>query len=109
MTTLWRLIVDPIRGAIPLWKVALLYSIVGGGVLSVAMQLAGPTDPVALRVFGLVALSYAAYVTLAAFRCAGNGVPPRLARFVRIAAALSLFMLPLFAYLIVTGRVTFAT
>jgi hypothetical protein len=108
MTTLWRLVADPIRGATPFWKVAVFYSILGGGVLSVAMQLAGPKEPAALRIFGLVGLSYAGYVTVAAFRCAANGVPPVLARFVRTAAAFSLVMLPFFAYLIVTGRVTFA-
>jgi len=109
MSTLWRVVTDPIRGVTPLWKVAVLYSIVGGGIFSLAMQIAAPTNPSALRAFGLVALAYGAYVTLAAFRCAGNCGSRELALVIRIAAGLSLLMLPFLAYLMLTGRVTFAT
>jgi hypothetical protein len=109
MGTLWRFIADPIRGVTPLWKVAVFYSIAGGGILSVAMQIAELADPVALRLLGLLALGYAAYVTVAIFRCAGNSRAPQLASVIRIAAGLSLIMLPFLTYLIVTGRVTFAT
>jgi hypothetical protein len=109
MSTLWRVIADPIRGITPLWKVAVLYSIVGGGILSVAMQVAAAASPAALRVFGFVALVYGAYVALAVFRCARNCGSRELALVVRIAAGLSLLMLPFLTYLIFTGRVAFAT
>ena len=109
MSTLWRAIADPIRGVTPLWKVAVLYSIVGGGILGVAMQIAAPAGPAALRIFVLVALAYSAYVTIAIFRCAGNCGSPELARVIRIAAGLSLLMLPFLAFLIFTGRVTVST
>ena len=109
MSTLWRIIVDPIRGVTPLWKVAVLYSIVGGGILSIAAQIAAPMNPAVLRTFGLVALAYGAYVALAVFRCAGNCGSRELALFIRIAAALSLLMVPFLVYFVVTGRVTLAT
>ena len=107
MSTLWRAIADPLRGVTPLWKVAVLYSMVGGGILGVAMKIAAPAGPAALRSFGLVALAYSAYVTIAVFRCAGNGLSPEWAQVIRIAAGISLLMLPLLAFLLFTGRVTF--
>jgi hypothetical protein len=108
MSTLWRFMSDPIRGVTPLWKVAVLYSIVGGALLSVAAQTVGLRDPGAPRVFGLVALGYGLYVTFAVFRCAGNGPPRELALIIRIAAGISLLVLPFLAFLILTGRVSFA-
>jgi hypothetical protein len=109
MSTLWRFIADPIRGVTPLWKVAVFYSIAGGGIFSVAMQIAAFADPAAVRLIGFLGLAFSAYVTVAVFRCAGNSRVPQLAPIIRIAAALSLIMLPFMAYFIVTGRVTFAT
>jgi hypothetical protein len=108
MTTLWRVIADPIRGVTPLWKVAVLYSIVGGGILSIAIRIAATAGDAALRTFGLVAFAYSAYITVAIYRCAGSCGSPRLAWIIRIAAALSLLSLPFLAYLFLTGRVTFA-
>jgi hypothetical protein len=109
MSVLWRVFADPIRGVTPLWKVAVLYSIVGGGLLSVIFQMAAPASPTETRTVEFVALVYAAYVTVGVFRCATNGVPAELARLIRIAAVLSLLMLPLLAYLILHDRVRLAT
>lgn len=109
MSTLWRVIADPIRGVTPFWRVVVLYSVVGGGVLALVLRALSPTSAGAVRLFGLFALLYSAYVTLAIYRCAGSCGSAPLARLVRIGAVLSLLMLPIIGYLIVTDHVAFAT
>jgi hypothetical protein len=109
MSSVLRIITDPLRGVTPLWKVAVLYSIVGGGILGLFIQIAMPAEPSASRIYGLVSLMFGAYITIATYRCAANCGSPELARLVRLCAGLSLALLPFMAYLLVTGRTAFGT
>ena len=104
-----QICLDPLRGTTPLWKVAILYSVVGGGVLELVGLLIAPVGPIATRAFALVALAYGAYVTLASYRCAGNCPWPQLSRLVRLCCLVSLIAVPFIAYLILTGGVALAT
>jgi hypothetical protein len=100
---------NPARGVTPLWKVALLYSIVGGAALGTAAAVVAPTSDGGKRTLALVALAYGTYVTVAAYRCAPNCPWPAVSRLVRLCAALSLFAAPVILYLIIIGKVAIAT
>ena len=100
---------NPLRGLTPLWKVALLYSIVGGAVGQVVAIIVAPTSDGGRRALALAALAYGTYVTVATYRCAMNCPWPILGRIVRLCAALSLLIVPFMVYLIFSGGVVFAT
>ena len=107
MNVLWRAIADPIRGTTPFWKVAVLYSIVGGGILGAVFSMVTPTGSAAKRIAGLAALIYGAYVIVGIHRCAHSCGSAELARIIRVAAGMSLLMVPVLAYLVLTDRVVF--
>ena len=100
---------NPVRGLTPLWKVALLYSIVGGALFQVVVLVTAPTSDGGRRALALVALAYGTYVTVATYRCAMNCPWPTFGRLVRLCAALSLLLVPFMAYLILRGGVVLAT
>jgi hypothetical protein len=100
---------NPLRGSTPLWKIALLYSIVGGAVFQVIAMIVAPAPGGGRQVLALAALAYGTYVTVATYRCALNCPWPTLGRFVRLCAALSLLVVPFVAYLIFSGGAAFAT
>jgi len=99
---------DPLRGETTLWKVAWLYSFVGGGILQIVALLMVKAGA-SIQVTALVCLGYGSYVTVAVYRCAGNCPWPFFGRLVRLCALISLLIVPFAAYLILTGAVTFAT
>ena len=108
MNTLWRIIADPIRGTTALWKVA-IYSMVIGGVLSALTSRLTQGGGAVLLAFNLLALGLSTYTVVAAYRCAKNCGSPEFARIVRLAAIISLLMLPFFAYMLLSGRTAIAT
>ncbi len=100
---------NPVRGLTPLWKIALLYGILGGAVFQVIALIVAPTSEGGSRVFALLALAYGTYVTVATYRCAMNCPWPTFGRLVRAGAAVSLVLVPMAAYLIFSGAMVFAT
>jgi hypothetical protein len=106
--TVSQFVTDPLRGATTLWRVAWLYSFVGGAVLEViALFLVKAGTPT--QVVAFIGLGYGTYVTFAAYRCAGNCPWPTFSRLIRLCTLVSLAGVPFFAYLILTDAVTVAT
>jgi hypothetical protein len=97
-----RVIIDPLRGNTLLWKVYWIY----GTVIAVTcnlLLLAIPPDTVAVRVYMLACLVVATYWAVSIWRCALNCQSRALGYFVRAAAAVSLLVVPVAAYVILTG------
>jgi RsiW-degrading membrane proteinase PrsW (M82 family) len=100
-----QFILDPLHGATSLWRVAWLYSFVGGAVLQIIVFLLVKAGG-SVQAISLACLGYGAYVTFAAYRCDGNCPWPTLARLVRFCALISLLVVLFAAYLILTGAIT---
>jgi hypothetical protein len=91
-----------------LWRVAWLYSFVGGAVLQIIALLLVKAGG-SVQVISLACLAYGSYATFAAYRCAGNCPWPTFGRLVRFCALISLLFVPFAAYLIIAGDVTMPT
>jgi hypothetical protein len=100
-----QFILDPLRGVTRLWKVAWLYSLVGGAVLQIA-SLSFVKAGGSVVVISLVCLAYGTYVTFGFYRCAGNCPWPTFGRLVRFCSLISLIAVPFFAYLILADNVS---
>jgi len=103
------LALNPIRGVTPLWKVAVLYSMVGGAIIAVAAMIIAPTTLSGARAVAFVGLLYGTYVVIAAYRCATNCPWPVLARLIRLCAVVSLMLVPFAAYELLFGEIVVAT
>src|ERR1700688_3622821 len=91
-----QFITDPLNGKTTLWRVAWLYSFIGGAVLQIAavsIVEAGASRELVL----LAGLVYGTFVTFAAYRCAVNCPWPILARLVRLCSLFSLLVVVPFA------------
>src|SRR5260370_4689230 len=100
-----KVILEPLRGATTLWRVAWLYSFMGGAVLQILAILVVKAGA-SVQMVALACLTYGSYVTFAAYRCARNCPWPSLGRLVRFAALISLLLVPFVAFRIVAGGVT---
>jgi hypothetical protein len=100
VVTASQFFLDPLLGVTTLWKVAWLYSFVGGAVLQIIAIFVIKADA-SIEVTSLVCVAYGSYVTLALYRCASNCPWPFLGRLVRLCALISLIIVvPFAAYLI---------
>jgi hypothetical protein len=61
-----------------------------------------------MRSYTIFGLLFSVYVTIATYQCAGNCGSKSLAQFVRISAVISLVLLPVLAYLELTGALDLA-
>lgn len=93
----------PIRGTTSLWRLTWLYGIVGSAVLEIAGVLVAGSNEQAQRLMLLVGLGYGIYLTIATYRCAANSRWPRLAPLIRGVAVISLLLMPLMAYVVLSG------
>ncbi len=104
---IWTAIRDPLQGKTSLSKVVWLYGL-GGSLLVSALGLLLPDSEFARRSYVVFGLLFSVYVTVATYLCAGNCRSKALARFVRFCAVLSLVLLPVLAYLDLTGALDLA-
>jgi hypothetical protein len=106
--SLWTAIQDPLRGKTSLAKVFWLYGLLGSVLVSVIGLAFDSSNVFAMRVYTIFGLLFSVYVTIATYQCAGNCGSKSLAQFVRISAVISLVLLPVLAYLELTGALDLA-
>ena len=106
--SLWTAVQDPLRGKTSLTKVFWLYGVLGSILVSAIGLVIEPSNVFAMRVYTLFGLLFSVYVTIATYQCAGNCGSKSLAQFVRISAVISLVLLPVLAYLELTGALDLA-
>jgi hypothetical protein len=98
-----RWIMDPLRGKTSLGRVIGWYGIVGSLVYSAFGLLIDVESDRAMRAYTVGGLIYTVYVTIATYRCAASLRSSFGRNFVRVSALLSLALLPLLAYLALSG------
>ena len=108
MKDIWNFLADPIKGKTSLWRVVWLYSLVGGVVVTVLEAAVFPGGEASVKLLAVLDLIYSTYVTIATYRCAGNGTSPAVARIARICAVISLILMPFATYLMLTESLTVA-
>jgi hypothetical protein len=79
------------------------YGVVGSLLLSAFGLFIDVGNSFAMRLYALAGLLYTVYVTVATYRCAGNCGSKILAGSVRVSAVLTLLLLPVLAYLELSG------
>ena len=94
---------EPLQGKTSLSKVFWLYGVVGSLLVSAAGLAVSPGNQFANRVYIVFGFLYSVYATVATYQCAGNCRSKALAGLVRVSAVVSLLLLPLFAYLQLSG------
>jgi hypothetical protein len=101
-----RWIMDPLRGKTSLGRVIGWYGIVGSLVYSALGLLIDVESDRAMRAYTIGGLIFSVYVTIATYRCAASMRSSFGRNLVRISALLSLALLPLLAYLALSGALT---
>jgi hypothetical protein len=104
-TSLKAFLVEPLQGKTSLSKVFWLYGVLGSVLVSALGWGVDPANQFATRAYILFGLIFSVYVTVATYRCAGNCRSKILAGFIRFSAVVSLILLPVFAYLELTGAI----
>jgi succinate-acetate transporter protein len=106
--SLWTAIQDPLRGKTSLAKVFWVYGLLGSVLVSAIGLVIDSGNVFAMRVYTVFGLLFSVYVTIATYQCAGNCGSKSLAQFVRISAVISLVLLPVVAYLELSGALDLA-
>jgi succinate-acetate transporter protein len=106
--SLWTSIQDPLRGKTSLAKVFWVYGLLGSVLVSAIGLVIDSGNVFAMRVYTVFGLLFSVYVTIATYQCAGNCGSKSLAQFVRISAVISLVLLPVVAYLELSGALDLA-
>jgi len=106
---LWAAIRDPLQGKTSLSRVFWLYGMAGSALYGAAGLLFDAGNELAMRIYALGGLVFSIYVTVATYRCAGNCRSAFLTRLVRVSAVISLLLLPVIAYLGLTGALDFTS
>jgi len=105
---LWSALTDPLQGKTSLSTVVWGYGLLGSIVYGAIELFLDPGNEFAMRVYSVGGLVYGVYATVAVYRCAGNCASQFWGRMARISAVLSLLLLPVFAYLELTGTLSLA-
>lgn len=106
--SLWTAVQEPLRGRTSLTRVFWLYGVLGSILVSAMGLVIDSNNVFAMRSYTVFGLLFSVYVTVATYQCAGNCGSKFLARLVRISAVISLLLLPLFAYLELSGALDLA-
>ena len=104
----WSALSDPLQGKTSLSKVVWVYGLLGSIVYGAIELLLDPSNEFAMRMYTVGGLLFCVYVTVATYRCAGNCASIFWARMARISAVLTLLLLPVLAYLGLTGALSLA-
>ena len=97
---------EPLLGKTSLSRVFWLYGI-AGSLLYGAIELFLDSDnDFVMRLYVIGGLIFSIYVTVATYQCAANCKSVLLARLVRVSAVISLVLLPVIAYLDLSGALT---
>jgi hypothetical protein len=104
----WSALIEPLQGKTSLSRVVWGYGLLGSVVYGAFEFLLDPGNEFAMRLYTVGGLLFSVYVTIATYRCAGNCASKFWARMARISAVLSLLLLPVLAYLDLTGALGLA-
>jgi hypothetical protein len=96
----------PLKGKVSVSRVFWLYGIVGSLVYGLFEFLINPGNVFLMRAYSIGGLLYTVYVIVATHRSAVNCKTKRMASFVRISCIASLLMMPLIAYLELSGSLS---
>ena len=94
---------EPLEGKTSLSRVFWLYGVLGSLLFSAIELFLNPENQFIMRVYTILGLFFSLYVTVATYRCAKNARSPWVARFVRVCAVISIFLLPVLTYLELNG------
>jgi hypothetical protein len=94
---------EPLEGKTSLSRVFWLYGIVGSLLFGSIELFLNPENQFVMRVYTILGLFFGLYLTLGTYRCAKNARSPFVARFVRVCCVISIVLLPVLAYLELTG------
>ena len=100
---------DPLKGATSLSKVVWGYGLLGSILYGLAEFLVDPANQSAMRLYTAGGLIFTVYVIVATYRCADNCASKFWGRMARISSVVSLLLLPLLAYLELTGALDLAS
>jgi hypothetical protein len=100
---------EPLQGRTSLSKVFWLYGVVGSLLYGALELFLNPDNTLLMRLYVIGGLIFSIYVTLATYRCAANCGSPSLARLTRVAAVISLLLLPVLTYLELTGALSLSS
>lgn len=101
--TLAEFLKEPLEGKTSLGRVIWLYGILGSLLFGSIELFLNPENQFVMHFYTILGLIFSIYVTLATYRCAKNARSPFVARFVRVCAVISLILLPVLAYLELSG------
>jgi hypothetical protein len=104
----WSALSDPLLGKTSLSTVVWGYGLLGSIVYGAIELLLDPDNEFAMRLYTVGGLLFCVYVTVATYRCAGNCASKFWGRMARISVVLSLLLLPVLAYLYLTGALSLA-
>jgi hypothetical protein len=99
---------DPLQGKTPLSTVVWGYGLLGSILYGALELLLDPGNELSMRAYGVGGLLLSVYVSVATYRCAANCASRFWARTARISALLSLLLLPVLAYLDLSGALSLA-
>ena len=102
----WSALSDPLQGKTSLSTVVWGYGLLGSILYGAIELFLDPGNEFAMRTYTVGGLLLSIYVTVATYRCAGNCKSKFWARMARISAVLSLLLLPVLAYLDLTGALS---
>ena len=105
---MWAFLTDPLQGKTSLSKVIWLYGVLGSVLYGAIELFLDPANLGVMRAYVIGGLVFSMYVTVATYQCAMNCRSPFLGRLVRVSAVISLLLLPVIAYLDLTGALTLA-
>jgi hypothetical protein len=97
---------EPLLGKTSLSRVFWLYGIAGSLLYGAIELFLDSSNDFVMRLYVIGGLIFSVYVTVATYQCAANCKSVVLARLVRLAAVISLLLLPVFAYLDLSGALT---
>jgi hypothetical protein len=100
---------DPLLGKTSLSRVFWLYGVVGSLLYGAIELFLNPENSLLMRLYMIGGVILTVYVIVATYRCAGNCKSPALARIARVSAVISLLLVPVFAYLDLTGSLTLSS
>lgn len=104
----WAALSDPLTGKTSLSKVFWVYGLLGSVLWSVIGLFIIGANGFTTRVYSVCGLLLSVYVAVATYRCADNCSSKFWARMARISAVLSLLLVPLMAYLDLSGALDLA-
>ena len=104
----WPALSDPLQGKTSLSTVVWGYGLLGSILYGAIELFLDPGNEFAMRVYTVGGLIFSIYVSVATYRCAGNCKSKFWGRMARLSAVLSLLLLPVFAYLELTGALSAA-